>query len=67
MLPIDFGNCDADGAVRLVTRATVDALKEQSVELKEGMTLTLTDGELTAEGVTKMRDGLWVVIINRWL
>ncbi len=66
-LPVDFGNCDVDNAVRLTTKGTVDALKQEGIQLKDGMELTITDGELTAVGVACMRDGMWVAQIVRWL
>lgn len=54
-IPVDFGNCDADGAVRLVTR------------VKEGLAVLLTDGELNATARVTMRDGMWVAVIVAWL
>jgi hypothetical protein len=67
ILPVDFGNCDSDGAVRLITRATLVAIKDNSLELSSGLELTLTDGELMAQGLAEVRDGIWVVVITRCL
>jgi hypothetical protein len=66
-LPVDFGNGDPDGAVRLITRETLTAIKAHSLELHKGMKLTLTDGELKAEGFSELRDDIWVVVVTRWL
>jgi hypothetical protein len=66
-LPVDFGNCDADDAVRLTTKGAVETLKEKGIQLKDGMELTISDGESTAVGVVCMRDGMWVARIVRWV
>lgn len=65
-LPVDFGNCDADGAVRLTTRGTLDTLAKASLQLREGMEVCLSDGELFAEGVVSFRDGMGVAAVIRW-
>ncbi|GLQ99121.1 hypothetical protein [Dyella mobilis] len=67
ILPVDFGNSDADGAVRLGTKQTLEAIDGNSIELSRGMRVTITDDEVTAEGTTELRDGFWVVLITRWL
>lgn len=66
-IPVDFNNCDADGAVRLVTRGTVDYLRSNSIALWEGLPIRMTDGELTAEGVCTERNGMWVAVVRRWI
>jgi hypothetical protein len=63
---VDFGNCDADGAVRLVTRGTLEALVKASLELSDGMEIVLSDGELSALGTVSMRDGMWSAIVTQW-
>jgi hypothetical protein len=67
VIPVDFGNCDPDGAVRLVTRGTVEAIKDAGVTMQEGVETILTDGELRAVGKVTMRDGMWVALVSSWL
>jgi hypothetical protein len=66
-VPVDFGNREEDGAVRLVTRGTVEHLQRQGVSLREGLRIKMTDDELVAEGTCTLRDGIWVAVIERWL
>jgi hypothetical protein len=66
-IPVDFGNCDPDGAVRLITRGTVKAIEDAGVTLQEGVEVFLTDGELRASGKVTMRDGMWVALVSNWL
>ena len=64
-IPVDFGNADEDGAVRLVTVGTVEHLRFHSIELSDGMKITVSDGELTAGGTCTKRDNMWVVLVER--
>ena len=64
-IPVDFGNADEDGAVRLVTEGTVEHLRFHNIELSEGMKITVSDGELTADGTCTKRDNMWVVLVER--
>jgi hypothetical protein len=66
-VPVDFGNRDPDGAVRLSTRGTVEHLVAHGISLSEGMPITMSDGELTAEGTCTHREGMWVAVVKRWL
>jgi len=66
-VPVDFGNRDDDGAVRLNTRGTVEHLQRHGIELVEGLGLTMTDDELVAEGTCTLRDGIWVARIEKWI
>jgi hypothetical protein len=65
-VPVDFGNRDVDGAVRLITRGTLQHLESRGITLSEGMPIVMTDGELTAEGTCTQRQGIWIAVINRW-
>lgn len=65
-IPVDFGNADEDGAVRLVTRGTLEYCKDHNIVLSDGMKVAMSDGEITAEGVVSKRGGLWVAIIQKW-
>ena len=65
-IPVDFGNRDEDGAVRLVTHGTVEHLKARGIELSAGLRITMTDGEITAEGTCAERQGMWVAVVDRW-
>lgn len=66
-IPVDFNNADADGAVRLETKGTLDFLRSRSIELAEGMTVIIADDELIARALVTMRDGIWVARIEGWL
>lgn len=66
-VPVDFGNSDEDGAVRLITRGTIDHLRSRGIVLSEGMPILISDGELTAEGTCMQRDGMWVAVVSRWI
>lgn len=65
-IPVDFGNRDEDGAVRLVTQGTIECLNSHDVTLAEGLRIVISDGELTAEGRCTQRDGMWVAVVERW-
>jgi hypothetical protein len=65
-IPVDFGNADEDGAVRLVTEGSVEHLRFHNIELSEGMKVIVSDGELTADGTCTKRDNMWVVLVERW-
>lgn len=67
VVPVDFGNCDEDGAVRLVTRGTSDYLQSHGIVLAQGLSIVMSDGELTAEGICVRRQEMWVALVNRWL
>lgn len=66
-LPVDFGNCDSDGAVRLATQGAVAALASEDIQLREGLEVLLTDGEINAIGKVTIRTGMWVAVITEWL
>jgi hypothetical protein len=66
-IPVDFNACDEDGAVRILSKSTMDHLKKNGISLSEGVTILMTDGELNAEGTLTFRDGMWVAKITRWL
>lgn len=66
-IPVDFGNADEDGAVRLVTRGTMEYCKDHNIVLSEGLRVTMSDGEVTAEGTVARRAGIWVARVEKWL
>lgn len=66
-IPVDFGNCDEDGAVRFVTRGTIEYLQRYGIELSDGLRVVLTDTEVMAEGTCTLRGGIWVAKIDKWL
>jgi len=66
-VPVDFGNADEDGAVRLTTVGTVEHLQSRGTVLAEGLPIVMSDGELTAEGHCTRRNGMWVAIVSRWV
>jgi hypothetical protein len=49
-VPVDFGNRDEDGAIRLVAHGTIEYLQSHGIELSEGLRILMSDGELAAEG-----------------
>ncbi len=63
---VDFGNADEDGAIRLVTFGTLQDLFEEGIELREGIVLKISDGELIADATVAFREGMWVALINNW-
>ncbi len=67
ILPVDFNNADDDCTVRLVTQATRAFLDQESLQLYEGMDVLITDEELTARAEVRLRDGVWVAVIQGWL
>lgn len=66
-IPVDFGNADEDGAIRLVTRGTLEYCKDHGIVLSDGMEITMSDGEVVAEGVVSRRKGFWVATVHRWI
>jgi hypothetical protein len=66
-LPVDFGNRDPDGAVRLTTHGVDQYLAEHALSLCEGLEVEMTDDELLAEGHVTMRDGMWIAVLERWI
>jgi hypothetical protein len=64
-IPVDFGNCDDDGAVRLETRGTVNYLKAHGMALSNGQKITMSDGEIIANGTCTRRDDMWVAVIEK--
>jgi hypothetical protein len=66
-IPVDFSNRDEDGAVRLVTRGTLDYCRKHGLVFSEEMAVVMSDGELKAEAGLSQRDGMWVAQILKWL
>jgi hypothetical protein len=65
-ISVDFGNADPDGAVRLSTVGTLRDLKNAGLQLKTGLVICLSDGEINAIGRVELRDGIWVAQIDKW-
>lgn len=66
-IPVDFGNADEDGAIRLVTRGTLEYCKDHGIVLSDGLSIAMSDGEIMAEGVVSRRGGFWVATVKRWM
>jgi hypothetical protein len=66
-IPVDFGNADEDGAIRLVTRGTLEYCRDHGIELSDGMRIVMSDGEITAEGIVSQRGGFWVAVVQKLL
>ncbi len=62
----DFMNADPRGRVRLNCVGTVADLGTQGVELADGLPVTLTDGELEADGTAaySTEERVWVALID---
>jgi len=62
----DFMNADPRGRVRLNCVGTVADLGTQGVELADGLPMTLTDGELEADGAATFstEENVWVAVID---
>lgn len=62
----DFHNADPSGRVRLNLHGTAQDLKALSMELCDGLRLTLSDGELSVEGVVRFsgEEQIWVAEID---
>ncbi len=63
---VDFGNADDSDIIRLTTVGTLRDLATLGIELKEGLELHITDGEISAFAVAQRRDGMWVAKVLRW-
>jgi hypothetical protein len=63
---VDFGNADPAGNVRLNLRGTKDDLRERDLELREGLELLLSDGELSTRGRVHFskEEGIWVAEVS---
>lgn len=63
---VDFQNADAQGRVRLITRAAQADIAQLDSPLSEGMVLWLVDGELAAEGKAPFSqdEGIWTAVVN---
>lgn len=59
ILYADFNNADSKGRVRLNCHGTLEDIHSKSVELREGLKVHLSDGELAVKGVVqKLPDAL---------
>jgi len=58
----DFGNCDEDGAIRLVTSGSLGDLQRMNISLLAGQLIWLTDYDVEVMGKAAFRNGAWVVI-----
>lgn len=65
MIFADFNNRDGQGFLRLNTVGTIEDLSEQGIVLREGLRLTVSDGDLLAETVVRAPgdEGVWRVEI----
>ena len=62
----DFNNADPRGRLRMNCAGTVADLAAQGVRLREGLELTLRDGELVADGRASFSDDehIWVAAVD---
>jgi len=58
----DFNSRDEDDAVWLNANGTVQDLQEMGLNLTEGQTIWITDGEIEMMGTVTFRDDMWVAI-----
>lgn len=64
-IDVDFNNLEKDNAVRLHLPVTIESLKENKIQLKEGLILWVTDGETEMLGTVTLRNGIWVAIPDK--
>jgi hypothetical protein len=57
----DFNNLDEDGYIRLNTAGTLEDIRAASIQLKDGLRLVVSDGDLTAEVLVREpgRERVW--------
>jgi hypothetical protein len=62
----DFNNADSQGCLRLNCLGTVEDLSRQGIQLRDGLSLTLHDEELEADGEVHFSsdEQLWVARID---
>jgi hypothetical protein len=62
----DFGNADPRGCLRLNCVGTTEDLFRQGVQFRNGLQLTLHDGEMEADGEAHFssQEQIWVALIN---
>ncbi len=62
----DFHNADELGLVRLNTAGTAEDIAILGIELTDGLSLLISDGEVEAEGIVRWSDEehIWVVEID---
>ncbi|MGH8431450.1 MAG: hypothetical protein ACREUF_13715, partial [Solimonas sp.] len=58
---VDFHNADAEGYVRLNTNGTLADLSRLGIVLQGGMSLQVSDGEITISGTVRVpgAEGVW--------
>lgn len=67
IVPVDFNNREEDGAVRLTTRGTLLYFEQNCINVKINQRITMSDGELVAEGIIRIRDNMYIAEITAWL
>lgn len=65
-ISVDFRNADESEVFRLITAGTLRDLETYRIELKEGLELRITGGEISAAAVVQRRDGMWVAKVTSW-
>jgi hypothetical protein len=63
----DFHNSDKAGRLRLICKGTIDDLRDNQLQLKEGLSLTFTDGEdFDVEGTVTFskEEQIWVAVVD---
>ena len=63
----DFNNTDIKGRVRLTTVGTLNDIREQNIELKEGLEVLIDDDDgLTTHGIVEFseEENIWVAKID---
>ncbi len=62
----DFHNADPQGRLRLTCHGTTEDLRVKDLELKQGLHLTFSDGELKVDGTVEFstEENRWVAVID---
>ena len=63
---VDFHNADRSGRLRLNCQGTRDDLEAHGIQLRAGLVLEFTDGELHCRGSVEFssEEGIWVAVID---
>lgn len=63
----DFNSADRYGRLRLNCQGTANDLARLGIELRDGLAITVSDGDLSADGVVvaSPEEQMWVVVIDR--
>ena len=64
----DFNSVDEEGCIRLNCTQTLNDIENQGIQLKPGLKIKLSDGELVAEGrvMYSKIESIWTVLVEKY-